>query len=262
MVDVDSDGIPDNVSVEVTGAGDNVGLSVTVSGFSDISINAGNKAKFAFEGSGSGVVNYVATAANDSTAIGSFVIETDGTERFDIGRVVLLTRAESDYDGMLIALSNANGPITINGDVVGISGDDNYNARYVEGYFRQVRGISDGASLTPHESLMNEYITDANLTIYVGSGTFRYINESTLYQVLPVEITSNENVSLTAADGKLASIAGLTDGYNLSVANVTEGYTSMLNGLGSVAFKTNGGQGTLQLGNSVYTISGGQCIYC
>ena len=92
--------------------------------------------------------------------------------------------------------------------------------------------------------MLNEFITDDDLTVYVNRGTFRYINESTLYQVLPVEITSNENVSLTAADGKLVSIAGLTDGYSISVADLKDEYP-LPSELGSVVIQTDGGSGVI-----------------
>ena len=51
-------------------------------------------------------------------------------------------------------------------------------------------------------------------------------------------------MSLTAVDGKLASITGLTDGYSISVADLKDEYP-LPSELGSVVFQTDGGSGII-----------------
>ena len=79
-----------------------------------------------------------------------------------------------------------------------------------------------------------------------------------MFQILPVEITSNQNVDLVTSNGELVSITGLTNGDDLSIANYASEYLAGLPvGLGEVIFKTDGNQGTLKLGNAVrMTLSG------
>ena len=121
---------------------------------------------------GKGTINYTSATSNDTTKSGNFTIEGSNLGETKIEQVRWLT----NVDGAMIAIVDLSGSVTVNGDDMGVSGDDDYDVHYVEGNLKQIRGISDGTTLNNHSSLLNEYMTDDDAAIHIGSGTFRWIN--------------------------------------------------------------------------------------
>lgn len=227
-----------------------------ISSTSNFTLNSANE-EFSME-LASGGTTTILPAGNfiDSTVRGDeFIINHSSGGK--IKDFKYLTKELNGGDGTMIIINDLSGETTINGDDIGITGDDNYKVHYTANYLKEIRGVSTGASLKNNDNLLNEYMTDDNANIHVGKGSFNWINESTLYQVLPVKITTNNEVDIVTKDGKLTTIGGLTDGYNLSMSDYTADYLPELpSAFDEITFKSNGGSGTLQFGSSTYTLSG------
>ena len=90
------------------------GFAITV----DAGDNVNNPLLIEISG-GKGTINYTSATSNDTTKSGNFTIEGSNLGETKIEQVRWLT------NGAMIAIADLSGLVTVNGDDMGVSGDDN-----------------------------------------------------------------------------------------------------------------------------------------
>lgn len=166
--------------------------------------------------------------------------------------------------GIAAVMSGLSGEITLNNSPVGVIGDNNYEDHFIAkvrddapdsivafSKIRELRGISDGATVNATTNDMIAF--DANAKVHFGDvenvslNNKNWVNGSAHAQI---GIANNgAGADLTIVDNILTEVGGLEDGYSISLVssdNVSDELT----------FQTDGGNGTISVGDTILTVGG------
>ena len=194
---------------------------------------------------GDSVYNYTSDSL-DFTLEGSDI----NWDMFRIGKKVV----PLGDDAYQIALASIGGSVKVNGVDMGIYNDDKYTIHVYVYPDTAVTAdiatnISDGASV---EGSYDTLIIDDNAKVHISDGKrivvmgMHYVNKD--FTSIDVENGGN-GFYLQSLNDKFTTFAGLSSGFNISIepgGNIGD----------EVTFKTDGGNGTIAIGNTTLTVNG------
>ena len=199
----------------------------------------------------SGEFEFIGNATNNPEKISSFIVAGDSitsTDNLSVSPHVYLEA----QDVSRLAVNGLSGKASIDGEDLGIEGDDSYTAHFAPNQDDKafaLFNVSDGATVNNNyaisvEDNSNVKFSDGLHTIFTAD----YAPPTPNYTTISAS-NGGEGFSLSTGDINFETISGLNNGYEISIAaggNIGD----------KLAFKTDGGQGTIVVGESTLEVDG------
>lgn len=200
---------------------------------------------------GNGAFKYTGAATNDASKVTSFIVSGASLEGEPLA--VIINMAIPGHDGQRIALVGLNGRVFVDDLDLGVSGDSNYSVHFTK-IDESIRGtlavidLSDGARVDNYFNIGVD--NDGEISFCEGAHNVFTTDKFHDQKYTTIDASNGgEGFTLKVDDGVFTAIGGLKDGFNVKV---TPG-----NNVGErLKFKTDGGRGTITVGEKVFNVSG------